>query len=582
MEYLRKINKEIILVSLVIFLAFFIRILWIDKVPSAVGGDELTYIVNARAIFLTGTDISGRWNPLSAFLFQYPAYTTPQAELPYFLLAPFVGIFGFSLFWIRVPFVLLSVGSVLFIYLITKQLFGKNAAFFAALITAINPWSIYMGRTSYESTVAVFFFLMGFYALLTLKKNMLLLSILAFFLGFYSYVATKVSFIFFVAATSFYSYLVVSRKKYLKQYLIIFFACFALVLFFAFSVFTTKGQTRAGDLISFNSADLSSQVNEIRKSSIVTPLTPIFENKFTFFSRLVFTKLFKSISFDYLFLIGDQFYSITRHGFFYILDALFLILGIAYAYLLNRKAFFLILSLSAVGILPQILHANSTDNFSIHLTLLFAMLPIFIGIGISETLALFKNKLSKNIVAGILFLLYTYLTLNFLNIYFYQFPLKGYFDFQVRLMSKYSTLAASKQQQITVYSTAVPDTFKKYIFYSNNYNKDDYLQIRKIYRSQNFSFKGINFTACDRSINPENIKGIVVYDTNCGDLSKNSDHLTLPRLSDGGETYQIFNDNLCSKYDLKRYPSITISDLSIEKMSVSKFCETFVTKPYSF
>lgn len=567
-------------IILIIALAFVLRFIWIDKVPNAVGGDELTYVVNARAMFLTGTDISGNWNPLTGFIFKYPEYTNPQAELPYFLLSPFVGIFGFSLFWARVPFVLLSIGSVYLIYLITKTLFNKNAAIFASFIMAINPWSIYIGRTSYESSVAIFFFLLAFYMFLILKGRKILFTIPILFLAFYSYVGTKVSFLPFVFVIVLFSYFFVNKKKYLREYFIVIASCFALVLFFALAVFTTSGPTRAGDLISFNSPTLANQVDEVRKASIINPLTSLLENKITIFLVLVFTKFFKSISFDYLFLTGDQFFSLFRHGFFYILDALFLVFGLVFSYALSKRAFFLLFILSLIGILPQILHANTVDNFSIHLTLMFAVLPIFIGAGVYGAATIFKNKLYFRIAISVLVILYTYSVLYFANIYFYQFPLKGYFDFQVRLMSKYSLLASKSGQKITVYSTAVPDTFKKYIFYSNNYNKDNYLQIRKIYRSQKFSFQGINFSSCNRTINPKDIKGILVYDVNCGDLPQNSGHLALSRLSDGGQTYLIFNDTICSKFSLKGYPSnLSISDFSIEEMSLSKFCQTFVTKP---
>jgi 4-amino-4-deoxy-L-arabinose transferase-like glycosyltransferase len=160
---------------LIIALAFLLRFIWIDKVPNAIGGDELTYVVNARAMFISGSDISGTWNPLTGFIFKYPAYTLPQAELPYFLTAPFVGLFGFSLFSVRIIFVLLSVLSVPLIYLITKTLFSKNAGLAAAFAMSINPWSIYMGRTAYESTPAIFFYLLGFYMLLVFKSKKIIL-----------------------------------------------------------------------------------------------------------------------------------------------------------------------------------------------------------------------------------------------------------------------------------------------------------------------------------------------------------------------------------------------------------------------
>ena len=565
---------------LIILLALFLRLLWVDKVPNAIGGDELTYVVNAKAMFMSGSDISGTWNPLTGFIFKYPAYTLPQAELPYFLIAPFVGLFGFSLLSVRIIFVLLSVLSVPLIYLITKTLFNKNAGLAASFVMAVNPWSIYMGRTAYETSPAVFFFLCSFYMLLIFKSKKILLSIPVFFLAFYSYVGTKVSFLPFVIVVVLFSYFFVNKKKYKKEYLIVLASCFLLVAVFAFTVFMTKGQSRVGELINLNAPQVSQEVDYVRKVSIQNPLTFVFENKITVFSRILLTKLFKSFSFDYLFVFGDQFYSILRHGFFYVLDAMFLLIGFAAAYAFKKRVFFLLFSLTLIGVLPQLLYSARTDNFSIHLTLTFAILPIFIGVGIWETVNLIKNKLYFRFSLLITGVLYLFLVFNFLNIYFYQFPLGGYFDFHVRLLSKYASLAEKSGQDVIIYSPSAPDIFKKYLFYSNSYNKDTYLQVRKVYKSDEFTFKNLKFVGCDNTIDPTQTRGLIIYDFNCGALKKDYKHIAIPRLSDGGQSYEIFNDKICGKFNLKRYPqNIKIDDFAIENLSQQKFCETFITNP---
>ena len=564
----------------IILLALFLRVLWLDKVPNAVGGDELTYIINAKAMFISGTDISGTWNPLTGFIFKYPAYTTPQAELPYFLLAPIVGLFNFSLFSVRIIYVLLSVFSVYLIYLISKQLFNKNVGLAASFITAINPWSIYMARTTYENTPAVFFYLLGFYLLLVLTKRKILLTIPIFFLAFYSYVGTKVSFLPFVLFIVLFSYLFVNKKKYGKEYVVVLISCTLLIIFFAFSVFSTSGPSRVGELISLNSPEISKQVDYVRKVSIQNPFTGIFENKITIFSRIVLTKLFKSFSFDYLFVYGDNFYSILRHGFFYVLDALFLVLGFAYIFAKRKSTFFLLFFVILAGVLPQLLYSARVDNFSIHLALVFGIFPIIIGVGLWETINLIKNKVyfySSLIIIG---LLYLFLVFNFLNIYFYQFPLGGYFDFHVRLLSKYASLAEQNGQPVTIYSPSAPDIFKKYLFYSNSYNKDTYLKIRSIYKADKFDFGHLKFRGCDNTIDPTASNGLIIYDFNCGALKKDYKHIAIPRLSDGGQSYEIFNDKICSGLSLKPYPyGLKIDDFAIEKQSLQKFCGTFITNP---
>ena len=580
MEYLRKINKEIILVVLVIFLASILRLLWLDKVPTAIGGDELTYIINAKALYLTGTDISGTWNPLSGFIFKYPAYTLPQAELPYLLLAPVVGATGFSLFDARITYAILSILTVLMMYLVTKELFSKEIGIVAGFIAAINPWFIYIGRTDYETNPAIFFFLLGLYVLLKAKGKRIYLSIPFLYFAFYSYIATKLAFVPFVLLACFYSWYFVNKKKYLKEYLIVFLASLVLVTVFAASfVFkVSSSPSRLGEILNPNDPAIVKQVDQIRKLSIQTPFTGIFENKITMYLRIVLTKIFKSFASDYLFVYGDNFFSILRHGMFYVLDAFFLLIGFAASYAKKRNAFWFVLTMTVIGIIPQVLHTADTGNMVIHLSLMFPFLIIFIAVGIWEVFKIFKNKYYFYGSIAITVLLYSFLIINFMNIYFFQFTLQDYFDFHVRPLAKYTVLAKQNRGEVVIYSNKSSDIFKKYLFYSNSYNKDTLLTIRKIYKSNTFTFENIKFLGCDNTIDPTKTSDTIIYDFECGNLSKDYPHLALSRLSDGGQNYEIFNDKICKSFSLKPYPSgITIGNFSIENMNAQKFCETYVT-----
>ena len=564
---------------LIIVLASVLRLLWLDKVPSAIGGDELTYIVNAKAMFLTGSDISGAWNPLSAFIFNYPAYTTPQAELPYFLFAPIVGFFNFSLLAARITEALFSIGSVVVIYFLGKELFGKRAGILAGFIAAINPWLIYAGRSSYEMTFAMFFYCLGLYLLLKLKGWQILWSIPVFYLAFYSYIATKLIFIPFVLTAIIYCYFIVNKKQFLKQYLIVASLSVILVLVYAF-VLMHSSSSRLGEIFTSNTPSLMNQVDDIRKITMQSPLKNIFENKLTEYLIALVTKTFNITAFNYLFLTGDNFFSLYRNGLFYIVDALFLLFGLAAAYKRKATVFFFLACLSLLALVPHIFHSSSLDNFTPHITLLFPLLIILIAVGIDEILALCKNKRLFYAVLSIVIGLYAVSVLYFSNIYFFQFPLQGVFDFHVRLFSKYAVLAKQNKQQILVYSPKSSDIFKKYLFYSNSYNKDTTEQVKSIYKLDKFSFQSIRFLGCDNTIDPTKTNNIIIYDFNCGSLKKDYKRVVIPRLSDGGQSYDIFNDKICQKYNLKGYPAdLKISDFSIENQTTQKFCETFITNP---
>jgi 4-amino-4-deoxy-L-arabinose transferase-like glycosyltransferase len=564
---------------LIIVLASILRLLWLDKVPSAIGGDELTYIINAKAMFLTGSDISGTWNPLSAFIFNYPAYTTPQAELPYFLFAPLVGFFNFSLFNARITEALFSIGSVIIIYFLGKELFGKRVGILAGLVAAINPWLIYAGRTSYEMTFAMFFYCLGLYLLLKLKGWQILWSIPVFYLAFYSYIATKLIFIPFVLIAILYCYIVVNKRKFLKQYVMVASLSILLVFVYAF-VLMHSSTSRLGEIFTPNAPSLINQVDDVRKITMQSPLKNIFENKLTEYLMALITKTFNITSFNYLFMAGDNFFSLYRNGLFYIVDAIFLLFGLAAAYKRKAAVFFFLIGLSLLALVPHIFHSSTLDNFTPHITLLFPFLIILIAVGIDEILSLCKNKRLFYGVLSIIIGLYAVSILYFLNIYFFQNTLQGNFGFQVRLFAKYASLAKQTDKQVFVYSPMSSDIFKKYIFYTDSYNKNTIEKIKFMYKVDKFNFDNIQFLGCNNTIDPTATKALIIYDFNCGALKKDYRRIVIPRLSDGGQSYDIFNDKICQNFNLKRYPAdLKISDFSIENQTTQQFCETFITNP---
>jgi hypothetical protein len=76
-----KITQSIPLGLVVIMiLSLFLRLLWLDRIPTGISDDELGFIINAKAVFLTGKDISGVWSPFSLTPI---TGGFPQAEIPY-------------------------------------------------------------------------------------------------------------------------------------------------------------------------------------------------------------------------------------------------------------------------------------------------------------------------------------------------------------------------------------------------------------------------------------------------------------------------------------------------------------------
>lgn len=398
------------------------------------------------------------------------------------------------------------------------------------------------------------------------------------YLAFYSYIATKLIFLPLILIVIAYCYFT-NKRQFLKQYAIVFAFCILIVGVYALAL--KQGSTvRLSEIFTPNSPVLTEQVDAVRQITMQNPLSNVFENKMTEYLRIILTKTFDTLSFSYLFLLGDNFFALFRHGLFYILDALFLVFGLAAAYKRKAKLFFLLASLAFVAILPHVFHSASLENFAPHIVLFFPFAIILIAVGIDETLRLCKNKRLFYGTSVIIILLYSLLVLNFLNIYFFQFTLQGNFDFPTRLLAKYASLANQNGESVIIYSPAVPDVFKKYLFYTNNYNQNTVSLARLAYKTNKFNFENIQFLGCNNTIDPTKSKSLIIYDFNCGALKKSYQRLVIPRLSDGGQSYDIFNDKICTKFNHKAYPAnLSISDFGIENQTAQQFCEAFITNP---
>lgn len=548
---------------LILILASIPRVIFLDKIPSGISNDELEFIINAKAFFLTGE-----------------VFSTPRAELSHILISPIIGLLNLSLFTARMPYVVISVLLVLLLFLITKRLIGDKEALIVGLVASLNPWSIFFGRTSYEAPLAIFFYLLAFYILLISKRWKILLALIPLILGFYSYMGTKIIFIPIVAIICLYSWLKINNKKYLKQYLILFLGCLLIFFYFITSlVFTPKG-TRLSEL-NPNISEVAEQVNQERRLSIKTPLSNLLSNKPTVLTKRYINKYLDIFSSDIFFLYGDrasgQKFSLWFHGYFYYLDIIFLVVGFIILYKKNPQLWLLLTSLILISPLPSTFRTGPA-SYALQSSLIFPILIILVGYGISRLLVSRPIYFSK-IVLSILLFLYSLQVLNFVNLYFFRFPIYNSeaFDLSSRILSKYIDLNSQKNNNIKIVSQDVDSLFKQHLFYSNLLSSENADDIIRSYRNRVLEYQNFEFLHCSKEFEEDN-NFVIVISTGPNCPSKDQQHLTLARLSDGGGIYMIYNDIICSQYKLNRYPSnFRLQTLEVEKLNEKQFCEKFIT-----
>lgn len=179
-------KKRECLIFWVIFLAAFaVRCIGFVSVPAGINQDEAMAGVDAWALSLYGTDRFGIRLPVHFTAWKYGQ----MSVLLSYCMVPFIKLFGFSTFSVRLPMLLASCGSVALVYLVGRQLFSSRMALGLMLLAAINPWHFMQSRWSLDCNLFPHVFLLAVWLLLMglKKKRYLYLSMVFFGLTFYCY-----------------------------------------------------------------------------------------------------------------------------------------------------------------------------------------------------------------------------------------------------------------------------------------------------------------------------------------------------------------------------------------------------------
>lgn len=169
----------------ILVFAFVIRFINIADIPTGINQDEAMGAMDAWALSQYGTDRYGMQWPVH---FQAWRYGQMSVLLSY-CMVPFIKLFGFSTFAVRIPMVLASTAGIALVYLVARKFFNANLSLTVMAFAAINPWQFMQSRWSLDCNLFPHVFLLGFYLLLCglEKRKHLYLSMVFFGLTFYCY-----------------------------------------------------------------------------------------------------------------------------------------------------------------------------------------------------------------------------------------------------------------------------------------------------------------------------------------------------------------------------------------------------------
>ncbi len=178
-------KKSLMIFWVILILAVVTRVFCFGTIPFGVNQDEAMGAVDAWALSLYGTDRFGVSMPVHFSAWQ----VSQMSVLLSYLMVPFLWVFGFSTWVIRLPMLLASVGGVVLMYLVGKRLWDVRFGLAVMALAAVNPWHFMQSRWSIDCNLFPHVFLLAFYLLLLglERRRYLYLSMFFFGLTFYCY-----------------------------------------------------------------------------------------------------------------------------------------------------------------------------------------------------------------------------------------------------------------------------------------------------------------------------------------------------------------------------------------------------------
>jgi 4-amino-4-deoxy-L-arabinose transferase-like glycosyltransferase len=441
--------KKIILIA-IIALAFVLRFYHLNSYP-ALNADEASIGYDAYSLIQTGHDQHGNAWPID-----FQSFNDYKPGLYVYVVLPFVKLLGLNEWAVRIPNALIGVATVFAIYLLVKELFGKDKellALVSALFLAISPWHIQFSRGGWEVNTALFLMTLGvlfFHKGLTRNKYKYL-AIIFFVLSMYCYQATRV-----VTPLIGLGLILIYRKeifKDIKPYLTAGFVGF-LILVPLLLDFTHGGVlNRAAGVGLFADPGPRSRVEEQRgehghgNDSI---FTKAIHNKVVNYAIAFADNWASHFHGEFLFLSGD---AVTRNkvpetGQMYLIDIIFLSAG---AVLIFKKKTTkeeqILLMWIAVGPVASALTFQAPS--ALRAENIVVPLIIIASYGCVELIKIIKDKKIQKIGIGIIVLLLVWGFARYLQMYY------------VHMAKEYQFSSQYGVKELVCYVEANQDKYRK-------------------------------------------------------------------------------------------------------------------------
>ena len=472
-----KVNKNYILLFLIILVAAFLRLSNLGTVPPSATVDEVSIGFNAYSILKTGADEYGDKLPVLL-----RAYDDWRPALYVYLVIPFVALLDLTVLSVRLPSAILSIISLVSFYFLVKELFKDfkpkieirsfqmGIAELATLFLAVSPWHIYISRLGHEVNAFFSFLLLGiffFLRFLSGKSWNLILSSIFLGLSFSAYQSGKivVPILLVILLLLYFKKLFREKTYFLASVLV----GFLIVIPIISQSFGDNSLIRyKATSIFLNSPAYFEEVSERYASDLENEdlLGQVFDNR-KVASVLLVSKAYLS-HFDPVWLSFNSGYEPFKApviGLLYLFELPLIFFGILFLLKsqIKPKFFVLILLWGLVAVLP-----GSITTGNPHAMRSFAILPvlqILAALGFTGILVFIKNKrLQWSFLTVSIFVLLTSV-LWFHHSYFSLLPKELYHHFQYGPAIAFSEVKKLENNYDEIIVSNKDILFESYMFY---------------------------------------------------------------------------------------------------------------------
>lgn len=337
-----------LILTLIIILAVFLRIINLNDNPPALYGDELTMVYDSYSLLKTGHDQVGNLFPLT-----FSMGAGRPAGYVYSSI-PFVAAFGPSSLGVRLLSVLSGLGIILLVFYLGRKLISENVGLIAAMLMAISPWDISLSRGGFEAHFALFLALLGIVSFLGAVKRgwLYIISAAAFGLAIHTYPTYKLVLPVFLFILIWYQggyKCIIEKTK--KTYLVLALVVLSLAIFGAITQTITGGsENRFWSINIFSINELKeSIVQKVNLERNVNELPYLlssgFHNQPVEYTLIFAESYLKNFSLDFLFFHGDKNprHNMANMGGFYIVEIILILFGLRFLWknLDKKKAVFI-------------------------------------------------------------------------------------------------------------------------------------------------------------------------------------------------------------------------------------------------